>query len=420
MNIIIGAGITGLAAGYFSKEHFIIFEKENTVGGLCKSFKEKGFTFDCSGHFLHIKDIKIKNLIEKLIGQKLLKTERNSAILFKDKIIPFPFQANLFYLDDKEKKDCVDGIKNRKDIKIYNDMPFIDWSKATFGTGITKYFMQPYNQKLWNYNLKKLTAAWTAPFVPKPTLKEIETSAYKSTKKEYGYNSVFYYPKAGGCQTIVDGFYKKIKSNVCLNIKTEKIDLKNKRILAGGKYYFYDKLISTQPLKELLLQTENLPKNISSLIKNLQYTTTRCINIGIKYKRDIPDILKNIHWLYAPEKKYPFYRIGVYSNISPSAAPKKCFSLYIETTDIKNSEDLIPILKKMKIIRTDDEILSLNVIDMKYSYVIYNKERTKTLNKINKFLLDNDIYSIGRYGGWEYSFIEKNIISARKMSRNEV
>lgn len=282
MNIIIGAGITGLSAGYFSQKPFIIFEKENIVGGLCRSIKEDGFTFDYSGHFLHIRDIKIKNLIENLIKQKLLKRERQSSILFKNKIIPFPFQANLFYLDKKEKEECINGIKNRKNIKIYEDMPFIDWAEITFGKGITKYFMQPYNKKLWNCSLKKLTAAWTAPFVPKPTLTEIKKSAYAQNDKKYGYNSIFYYPKSGGCQTIIDGFYKKIKNNVCLNTPVEKIDIKNKKIWAGGKYYYYDKIISTQPLKELLLQIDNLPKEISALIKNLEFTTTRCINIGIK------------------------------------------------------------------------------------------------------------------------------------------
>ena len=62
-NIVIGAGISGLAFGYFTKQPFIIFEKESTVGGLCKSIKDNGFTFDYSGHFIHIKDNKIKFLI---------------------------------------------------------------------------------------------------------------------------------------------------------------------------------------------------------------------------------------------------------------------------------------------------------------------------------------------------------------------
>ncbi|MCR4662397.1 MAG: NAD(P)-binding protein [Endomicrobiaceae bacterium] len=415
-NIVIGAGISGLSFGYFSKKPFIIFEKENTAGGLCKSIKDNGFTFDYSGHFIHIKDKKIKSLIEKLTEKKLLTVKRNSVILFNDKLMPFPFQANLYYLTDQQKQQCIKGIRNRKNIKIYDDMPFIDWAKAMFGTGITKYFMQPYNQKLWNYNLKKLTAAWTAPFVPKPTQESIINSAYKQNEQKYGYNSVFYYPSKNGCQTMIDGFYKKLKSNIVTNAKVKTIDLKNKKIYAGDKYYFYDNIISTQPLKELLLSIKNLPENISKLIKYLECTPTRCVNLGIKYKKDLPKIIKGVHWIYIPEEKYPFYRVGIYSNVTKSLVPKNCYSLYVEMAGTKDCEDIIPLLKKTGIMNIDDEVLSLNVIDIKYSYVIFNKEIKKVLNTIFKFLKDNNIYCIGRYGSWEYSFIEKNIIDGKNLA----
>jgi len=415
-NIVIGAGISGLSFGYFTKQPFIIFEKESVVGGLCKSIKDNGFTFDYSGHFIHIKDNKIKLLIEKLIGKKLLKIQRNSKILFKDKIFPFPFQANLYYLNEKDKQECIKGIQNRKNIKIYDDMPFIDWAKAMFGDGITKQFMQPYNQKLWNYNLKKLTAKWTAPFVPKPTQESIISSAHKKNDTKYGYNSYFYYPQKNGCQEMIDGFYKKLKNNIIANSQVKEIDLENKKVLAGNKYYFYDNIISTMPLKELLLSIKNLPKYIYKLIKNLEHTSTRCINIGLRYKKDLPEKIKGVHWIYIPEKKYPFYRVGIYSNVSKKLAPKNCYNLYIEMSDTNNCNKIIPILKQMEIINNDDEVLSLNAIDMKYAYIIFNKEREKTLNKINNFLNKNNIYCIGRYGAWEYSFIEKNIIDAKNLA----
>ncbi len=416
-NIVIGAGISGLSFGYFSKKPFIIFEKEKCVGGLCRSIKDSGFIFDYSGHFIHIKNKKIKNLIEKLIGKRLLTVKRNSVILFNKKIIPFPFQANLYYLTEQQKQKCIDGIKKRKNLKIYDDMPFIDWAKAMFGDGITEYFMQPYNRKLWNYNLKKLTAAWTAPFVPKPSKESIISSAYNQNKQKYGYNSVFYYPVNDGCQAMINGFYKKLKSNIVTNSKVETIDLKNKKVYADGKYYFYDNIISTQPLKELLLSIKDLPKNISKLANKLECTSTRCINLGIRYKKEIPEMIKNVHWIYVPEKKYPFYRVGIYSNASKKAAPKNCYALYIEMSDTKKCDDIIPILKNIGFMNRDDEIISLNVIDMKYAYVIFNKGRKKTLDTIFSFLKDNNIYCIGRYGSWEYSFIEKNIIDAKNLAQ---
>ncbi|WP_413852567.1 protoporphyrinogen/coproporphyrinogen oxidase, partial [Candidatus Ruminimicrobium bovinum] len=304
--------------------------------------------------------------------------------------------------------------------KIYNDMPFIDWCNAMFGKGITKYFMAPYNQKLWNCNLKKMTAAWTAPFVPKPSVESIEKSAYQKNNNSYGYNSCFYYPQTGGCGIVAESLYKKVKKSVKTGLKVTKIDYIDKCVYADGIWYGYTNLISTQPLKELLKSIINLPKRIKKLTNNLKFTSVRCINLGIKYKKSIPEIIKGKHWIYIPNKKYPFYRVGVYSNVCPKSAPKNCYSLYVEFSGknnvYDNCEDTIQYLKDLKIINSDDEIVTANVVDMPYAYVVFNKERQKTLEKINEFLIKNNIYSIGRYGGWEYSFIEKNISDAKKLA----
>lgn len=419
-NIIIGAGISGLSFGYFTKKPYILFEQSNQVGGLCKSIKEDGFTFDYSGHFIHIKDSGVKNLLEKLISKKFLTIHRNASIYTKKSFIPFPFQANLYYLPEKERQECIDGIKKRKNFKIYNDMPFINWSKAMFGDGITKYFMQPYNEKLWNYDLTKLTASWTAPFVPKPDAESILKYAYTKNETDYGYNSVFYYPDKNGCGEIINGFYKQLKNNIIKNAKAQEIDYKSKTVFVNGKYFQYSNLISTQPLTELINQLKNAPANIIKSAKQLHHTSVRCINIGVKYKKEIPKNIKDKHWIYIPEKKYPFYRVGIYSNVSSKLAPKNSYCLYVEYSGKDNTflncQDTIKHLINLGIIGIDDKITTANIIDMPYAYVIFDKNRQKILNSITKFLNSHDIYSIGRYGAWEYSFIEKNITDAKKLA----
>lgn len=420
-NIVIGAGISGLSFGYFSKDACIIFEKESVAGGLCKSFKDGEFTFDYSGHFIHIKDKKIKDFLEKILGKKLLTVKRNAVIYFRGREIPFPFQANLYYLGEKEKQECIKGIKNRKNVKIYDDMPFIDWSKAMFGDGITKYFMQPYNQKLWSYDLKKLTAAWTAPFVPKPSAESIIEAAYKKNDVKYGYNSEFYYPPEKGCGAVVEALFKKIKHSVLTDVKTEKIDWENKTVYAGGRKYFYDNLISTQPLPELIKHLQNPPQNILNCLKNLSSSSVRCVNIGIKYKKELPKLIQGKHWIYFPDKEYPFYRVGIYSNACSKLAPEKSYSLYVEFSDADNKydskcEDTVKYLKKAGIMNTDDEIKAVSVVDMPCAYVIFDKKRKRTLEVINDFLNKNNIYTTGRYGAWEYSFIEKNITDAKNLA----
>ena len=65
MILILGAGLTGLSTGFHlgDREHLIL-EKESDVGGLCRSFLVDGFTFDLTGHLLHLRDEKIRQLVD--------------------------------------------------------------------------------------------------------------------------------------------------------------------------------------------------------------------------------------------------------------------------------------------------------------------------------------------------------------------
>ncbi|MFH1288587.1 MAG: NAD(P)-binding protein [bacterium] len=53
--IILGAGLTGLSAAYHLNTNYHIFEKEDEVGGLCRSHIVNGFSFDYTGHLLFFK-----------------------------------------------------------------------------------------------------------------------------------------------------------------------------------------------------------------------------------------------------------------------------------------------------------------------------------------------------------------------------
>ena len=56
MNLIIGAGITGLSIGSFLEDqNYLIIEATDSIGGYCKTIKKDGFVWDYSGHFFHFK-----------------------------------------------------------------------------------------------------------------------------------------------------------------------------------------------------------------------------------------------------------------------------------------------------------------------------------------------------------------------------
>ena len=69
MDIIIGAGISGLSYAFFKGGNdWGIVEAENEVGGYCRTTKRNGFVWDYSGHFFHFQDAHFREiLMERLI-----------------------------------------------------------------------------------------------------------------------------------------------------------------------------------------------------------------------------------------------------------------------------------------------------------------------------------------------------------------
>ena len=57
--LIVGSGITGLSFA-LKTDDYLLIEKENKAGGLCKTIKRNGYIWDYSGHFFHFKESHLK------------------------------------------------------------------------------------------------------------------------------------------------------------------------------------------------------------------------------------------------------------------------------------------------------------------------------------------------------------------------
>jgi len=54
---------------------------------------------------------------------------------------------------------------------------------------------------------------------------------------------------------------------------------------------------------------------------------------------------------------------------------------------------------------------------LEYGYVIYDNNRAMILDKVLPFLSTKQIYSIGRYGQWEYSNMEDAINYGKRTAK---
>jgi protoporphyrinogen oxidase len=418
--LIIGAGLAGLSASYhLPKRDQIIVEGDQRVGGLCKSFQVDGFTFDCTGHLIHFRTKEGRELITKLIGDKIRQHERKAAIFLENRFTDYPFQANTYGLPAEIVKECLLGFVNTFNRKSQGKIGnFHDWIYETFGEGIAKYFMVPYNQKLWQHDLRDISLDWVNWSIPKPNLEDVINGALGIKNKQFGYNPVFYYPKKGGIGVFPEAI--PVNGELRLNSSVEKINIKEKRVtLKNGKKINYRYLLSTMPLHQLLKCIDDPPSLLSSAREKLEYISVLNINLGVEREAIIP-----YHWVYFPERNKPFYRIGCLSNISKNSAPKGTSSLFVEISlrsdekhDVKKlTKEAIEALRQAKILRRGDKLAVVYPVLLNYAYVIYNKARSKTVTHVQNYLKMHDVFSFGRYGSWIYSSMEDAVLQGKEFA----
>jgi protoporphyrinogen oxidase len=418
--LILGGGMSGLSCAYHSKSDYRLVERSDEPGGLSRSIKHEGFIFDHTGHLLHLRNPYTLKLIPELLGENLALHQRNAWIHSHGADTRYPFQANTHGLPARVVKECVHGFVEAqlRALPEPKKKPesLRSWVLRTFGTGFAKHFFFPYNQKLWTVSPDVLSAEWVAPFVPRPSVEEILAGALTDQTKKFGYNASFYYPKEGGIQALAFAFARSLK-NVHLNTAAETIDLARKEVtLSNGDVVRYEHLVTTLPLAKFLQIAKPLPPEIEKLKRQLRWSSVYNINLGI----DRPQI-SDKHWIYFPEKKYRFYRVGFPMNFADTMTPPGCSSMYVEIAytpgrppnDAEALRQSLKGLRECGLLTARDKIVTTKVLHIPVAYVTYDKNRTPASQKILSFLETQNVHSIGRFGAWKYSYMEEAILDGK-------
>lgn len=407
MDIIIGAGISGLTYANFTKNPYLILEAENHTGGLCNTVFQDGYVWDYSGHFFHFQDQQIASYVsERLDNDGLVKVDKHTQIRYKDRLIDFPFQKNIHQLPQDEFIDCLCDLFDKEDFKATT---FKEMLYAKFGKSIAEKFLIPYNSKLYATDLNNLDANAMGRFFPYADKEDIIRNFRKSENTSY--NGSFLYHKGGAVQ-YVRALERDIpKEKICLGERVLSIDMVNHVVCTDRRELQYQHLISTIPFVQLLDLC-----HMAYEWNKFSWNKVLVFNLGFDGK----GIDRINHWVYFPEEKYCFYRVGFYSNIVQSDR----MSLYVEIgypSDSKVDIDemlrqTLEDLREAKILG-EEKLVSWHSVVMNPAYVHISQDGQKQVSELKNELSMHDVYSIGRYGSWNYSSIEDNMKEAISMAK---
>ena len=406
MDVIVGAGVSGLAYAGFSKNECLLLEKDAEIGGYCKTIKWGDFVWDYSGHFFHFRDTFLEDYIcRNMVHDDIRYCEKHTQIFYRQKYIDFPFQKNIHQLDQDEFIDCLYDLftTTGNDYFTFKQMLY-----AKFGQSIAEKFLIPYNEKLYACDLNRLDVDAMGRFFPYADKEEIIRNSKKTNNNSY--NSHFTYPRGGAIEYVKSLASYIGKSNICLNECVKSIDVTEKTIKTDKRELKYDNLISTMPFP-LLMQCCSMEYDTDI------YSWNKVLVFNLGFDKKGKDVFNN--WIYVPSKDFCFYRVGYYDNIFAT----KNMSLYVELGFGKNTdvidveyykEKVLDDLKKAGII-TDHKLIASHFVIMDPAYVHITKESIRDVEEKKKVLARNNIYSIGRYGSWTYCSIEDNILEAKAL-----
>ncbi len=465
--IILGAGPTGLSAAYHLDKNTLLLEKNSTVGGWCRSIEDKGFTFDHAGHIMFSNDDYVHELYKKLLGDNIHWQNREAWVFSKSVYTRYPFQGALYGLPPKVIRECIVGAiearfgkgspqtaasgctttgsqsigndccadgtvtvppnaisMDRATSKKPGTQDFQEFIYKMWGAGIAKHFAIPYNQKLWTVPLTEMETSWLGGRVPLPDLEEIIEGALEPVAKPMGPNSRFGYPLRGGFQAMMSGFLPHIQGEIQLNAEVVEISpAKRQVMLANGDCFRYNSLISTLPLPELInMMGQEAPVKIRAAARGLRHVSVRCVNLGIAREK-----ITDKHWVYYPEDTI-FHRIFFQGNASPECNPPGGFGLTCEISYSPwkplpvDGQKLIDRCRqdciRVGVLNEEDEIITANLVDMPYAYVVYDHQRAANVTTIKNWLVNNDIVLAGRYSEWEYYNSDHAFIAGKKVAES--
>lgn len=437
--IILGAGLSGLSCGIALAENgheVVIVEKEPEVGGLARSFRINGYTFDYGPHFLF--GPKVLPLLKSLIPElDLMPIKRTSErIYFRNRYFKFPFDPKDLLLHmEPSKIPCAlfdilfRNILKKSDKSSVNNVE--DWVIHSVGKRIYSYMsLGGYIQNLYGIPAKQVSEDWglqKLKFLARWRDVNLFSLALKALTEEKSLKAqVVNYPHSGIDHLaihIADKFTQQ-GGIIKFNAEAKSIEGKNKGISVSiykdnkEETLEADFIISTIPITSILKMITPLPPvEILKLADFLRYRALLLLFICLKKEKAL-----DYQCIYFTENRFSFRRITEFKNLDNTMAPPGKTSICIEITCFENDDvfrrdseaifkEVIAQLENNNFIKMA-EVEKYFLLRIHYAYPVYDINYNMALNEILNYLSNFDkLISIGRQGLFFYNNMSNCILS---------
>lgn len=423
--VIVGAGVAGLTLAERllddseGEKSVIVLEREESPGGLSRTFSQDGFLFDIGPHRFHTSDPAVQAYLLEILGDGFITMPRASSVYMFNRYrqwpptlgavlgLPFPVLwrsfLDLFRAKDREPPHS-----------------FADHIRSRYGDNLYRFFFRGYTRKFTGVDAESLHVDWAAAGVNRAVIdKRVKADSLSALLKSLllpkPVATTFYYPSEGGIETFSDLLVKRIEdrggevrfSSVATGIR-EADGAVSGVTLNDGTVVDADAVYWSAPIS--LLHPES----------GLSFINTLIFNVALGHRQD-----NSYQWCYFGQDDVVFSRLTIPRNFRENMVPPGCDSITAEVTCSSDhpawddptslTETVLRDLDKVKAIDPSD-ILFVDFRRVRETYPLYGLDYRQRLESIR---LPEGLHLLGRCGSFWYNNMDHSIAQALAMASGE-
>jgi protoporphyrinogen oxidase len=414
--LVLGGGVAGISAAWHARKlgrKAVIFEAKERWGGLLDNFELGNFRFDSGVHFAFSSN----EAYRAVLDLTAYITHRPEPFNYEQGCwLKHPVQNNLYPLPAEEKVEAIKSFIERPDQSSNPD--YRQWLTEQFGEVIASRFPARYTEKYWTLPAKEMSSAWVGNRLYRPSLDEVLFGAMTDRTPSTYYLPEMLYPCQGGYRTFLEPLVEGL--DLRCGRQVVKIDpVKGYVECSDGSREYYEHLVSSLPLPELIEMLPAVPAAIKEASETLWATSVALVSLGFK-EEQAGDHL----WFYIYDREILPSRVHAPYRKSAANAPTGCSSLQFETYYSRKTplpmvgdelvEHVILAAEKMGL-ATRSSIVAADFRTLPFANVVFDHGMVNRRDFVLEHLQQCSILPVGRFGEWDYLWADQCFLSGKKV-----